>query len=333
VPDADVIPFAEAAVTVGPDAAWEVSWAAPGVADVAVDAGPSTTGPWRSVGAAAGTGRLTVADDGEAPRRFVRLRPDVGAELVLGPRTLGLPSSPNLRDSGGYRTTRGQWVRMGALYRSGVLTLTADELATVTALGLRHDYDLRTPGENEVNPDVLPEGATRYSLNVSGGEKVEVPPLNTEADVVELMTRAPLAYMVMPSAVAAIGGLVKGLAENDGVSLFHCTAGKDRTGWAGAVLLGLLDVPDATVMADYLLSNTYYLDSPGMRAHLEGLPPDEAAAHRAMIGVRPPYLQTGLDAVQEQYGSMRGYAVEGLGVSPAAIDRLREKYLVGAVAG
>ena len=325
----DRIPFTAADVTPHHDGSWEVSWSAPGTGRVEVQTGPSSDGPWRSAGDGEGSATLTVGG-ADPERRFARLQPDQGAALVIGPRHLGLESSPNLRDAGGYRTSTGQWVRMGAVYRSGVLTLSDADFATVTALGLRHSYDLRTPGENETEPDRLPAGATRYSLNVSGGAKVEVPPLESVDAVVDLMSRAPIAYLSMPSAVQAFGGFLAGLAANDGPSVFHCTAGKDRTGWAGVLLLTLLDVPEEVVMADYLLSNDYFLGSPRMQAHMATLSEEQAAVHEAMIGVRPAYISVGLEAVREQFGSMTGYATAGLGLDPSVIDRLREKLLVGA---
>jgi protein-tyrosine phosphatase len=87
---------------------------------------------------------------------WIRLVPTVGEPLVLTVRDLGLASDPNLRDIGGYRTTDGQWVRMGVVYRSQALSLSPADLAVVDNLGITADYDLRTTEEIAESPDVVP---------------------------------------------------------------------------------------------------------------------------------------------------------------------------------
>ncbi len=111
--------------------------------------------------------------------------------------------------------------------------------------------------------------------------------------------------------------------------LYHCTAGKDRTGWATAVLLTLLGVPQDTVVQDYLLSNTSYFDSPAVQAELKAMPAAESAVYAPLLEVQASYLQAGFAQVTASYGSMYGYAVHGLGLSPRAIAKLRHKLLVG----
>jgi protein-tyrosine phosphatase len=95
------------------------------------------------------------------------------------------------------------------------------------------------------------------------------------------------------------------------------------------VLLTLLGVPQDTFTEDYLLSNTYYFDSPAVQAMLKAMPSAEAAIYTPLLEVQASHLQAGFDQVAASYGSIYDYAVHGLGLSPQTIARLRAKLLVG----
>jgi protein-tyrosine phosphatase len=291
-----------------------------------VFAGSTSTSQKHLVGfASAADGSLTVtAKYGQ----WVRLVPTSGESLVLTVRDLGLSSDPNLRDVGGYRTVDGQWVRMGVVYRSQALALSSSDLAVVDTLGITNDYDLRTTSEIAASPDVVPAGATYTNLNVLGTSTI-TPTLTSAAAAEQFMEEVEQEFVTNSTARAAFGALLTGIADSKGASLFHCTAGKDRTGWASAVLLTLLGVPQDTVMQDYLLSNTYYFDSPAVQAMLKAMPAAEAAIYTPLMEVEASYLQAGFDQVTASYGSMYDYAVHGLGLSPQTIAKLRAKLLVG----
>jgi protein-tyrosine phosphatase len=136
-------------------------------------------------------------------------------------------------------------------------------------------------------------------------------------------------FVTNATARAAFGALLTGIADSNGATRYHCTAGKDRTGWATAVLLTLLGVSQDTVTQDYLLSNTYYFDSPAVQGMLKAMPAAEAAIYAPLLEVQASYLQAGFDQVAASYGSMYDYAVHGLGLSPETIDKLRAELLVG----
>jgi protein-tyrosine phosphatase len=322
-----LIPFASATVTAGATSGTlSVTWSAPHLrGGVAVLAGSSSTTQPHFVGFGAGNGALTVT---AAYGDWIRLVPTVGESLVLTVRDLGLASDPNLRDIGGYRTTDGQWVRMGVVYRSQALSLSPADLAVVNTLGLTADYDLRTTAEIAEAPDVVPVGATYTNLNVMADISLE-PMLTSAAAAESYMEEIEQQFVTNPTAEAAFGTLLTDIADSNGAVLYHCTAGKDRTGWATAVLLTLLGVPQATVMQDYLLSNTYYFDSPAVQAELNAMPAAEAAVYAPLLEVQASYLQAGFAQVTASYGSMYGYAVHGLGLSPQTIAKLRHKLLVG----
>lgn len=320
-------PFSSANVVAGASAGTlTVTWSAPHLLGVvAVFAGSSSTARPHYLGLGSGDGSLTVT---AAYGDWIWLVPTFGEPLVLTVRDLGLASDPNLRDVGGYRTIDGQWVRMGVVYRSQALSLSAADLAVVDTLGVTADYDLRTTAEIAQAPDVVPAGATYTNLNVLANVSL-TPTLTSPTAAEQYMQAMEQDFVTDATARAAFGELLTGIADSDGAVLYHCTAGKDRTGWATAVLLTLLGVPQDTVMQDYLLSNTYYFDSPAVQAELKSMPAAEAAVYTPVLQVQASYLQAGLAQVTASYGSMYNYAVHGLGLSPQTIAKLRAKLLVG----
>jgi protein-tyrosine phosphatase len=241
-----------------------------------------------------------------------------------------LASHPNLRDIGGYRTADGQRVRMGVVYRAQALSLSAADLAVVDSLGITDAYDLRTPAEIAAAPDVVPAGAAYLNLNVLGTDSPAVPPVASAAQAQQYMAEMQQEFVTSAPARTAFGTLLTGIADSSGAQLYHCSAGKDRTGWATAVILTLLGVPAETVMSDYLLSNPYYYETPAVQAMLSALPVAKSAVYGRMLDVEPAYLQAGLDQVAASYGSMDNYVHLGLGLSNATIAKLRHRLLTGA---
>jgi len=148
-------------------------------------------------------------------------------------------------------------------------------------------------------------------------------------DVVAMMSTVNRQFVSLPSAKDAYGRLFDRLqAPAASPLVYHCTAGKDRTGWATAVLLTLLGVPRETVMADYLLSNDYLVQK--NQATLSAMSPELAAKFGPALTVRAAYLQAAFDEVEQRYGSFDRYLKDGLGLDAAAVARLRERFLTGA---
>ena len=111
------------------------------------------------------------------------------------------------------------------------------------------------------------------------------------------------------------------LQEQEAPVVFHCTAGKDRTGFAAALILRSLGVSDEDVMRDYLLTNER-LAMPDASRH--GLTPEVS---EVLWRVRPEFLRAALDAVDTDYGGLEGYFREGLGLGDAEREQLRQLYL------
>ncbi|RKN77252.1 tyrosine-protein phosphatase [Streptomyces klenkii] len=313
------VPFTEAAVTDHGDGSYTVSWHAPGVRSVTVYAGG------RQVARGGARETVTVRGLPAADRQWFRLAPDRGEPLTLADRSLHLASAPNFRDAGGYRTADGRWVRMGVLYRTSELSkLTDADVAKLRRLGIRTDYDLRSPGERAKAPDRIPEGTRYVVADVNGGDVTEVP--TTPEQAVELMTAGGRAYVSLESARTAYGALFRDAADPGAQALmYHCNAGKDRTGWASAALLTALGVDRETVMRDYLATNEYRAKE--VAAILAPLSPHDAAVLRPVLEARPEFLNASFTEVEDRYGTFGDYLRKGLGLDDRVLTGLRNALL------
>ncbi|WP_435746140.1 tyrosine-protein phosphatase [Nocardioides sp. SYSU DS0663] len=250
------------------------------------------------------------------------------ADQHLGEELVRLASADNFRDlagSGeGHPTADGGRVRRGVLFRSNELQLTDADAHALGSLGITAVYDLRGDHEVEAHPDVPVPGAAWHHVPVGGIPMDEVSGLSSREAALAAMHGVYRAFVEHPAARASFGELLTRMAGTDGAQLFHCTAGKDRTGWAAAVLLGLLGVPDDVVLEDYLLTNTFSTATREKYLALiaEHLGPDKVAVYEAVMVADEAYLRTARAAVEASYGDLRTYVVDGLGVGPSDLERL-----------
>jgi protein-tyrosine phosphatase len=353
------IPFTEANATVGiaphnpdrtPSSSYMVTWSAPDAGTVRVYAGtdPAHIGKNLLVGDGGESGKVDLGvppmdPSGKTLRWYFELVPDRGAPLVVAERSLGLASAPNFRDAGGYRTVDGKWVKMGLLYRSDQLDrLSEEDLDTLHADGLHLVCDLRTDAERKQGVDKLPAGAQAMIADVAGADSAttgiakllsghgDPEQMLGEGKAAQFMIDANRQFVESSTAKAAYKALFERLADPKSLpATFHCTAGKDRTGWAEAVFLSIMGVPRETILQDYLLSNDYLkAKNERMLAALKGK--IDPSLIQPLMQVRPDYLRAGFDAADKGYGSMDLYIHNGLGLSDATIRALRAEFLVGA---
>lgn len=119
------------------------------------------------------------------------------------------------------------------------------------------------------------------------------------------------------------------MASTADAQLFHCTAGKDRTGWVAALLHTIAGVPRETILNDYLLTNTY--TEAWMNATYQQMlahnGKEAADLYWPLLGVQRNYLEAEFDEAQRGFGSMGRYLSEGLGLGAAELAQLRAKLL------
>ena len=257
--------------------------------------------------------------------------------------SIALDSLPNLRDLGGWQTVDGRVVRYGMVYRATALDKLSDDDARVLTerLGLRTVYDLRTAGEVETSPDRVPDGVSFVNLDVLADDAE-----SSQAGTGDLLAD-PVAFkeelgggknaatyakgyreiVSLPSALEGYRRLYMDFLDPGSLAaLFHCTTGKDRTGWAAAALFLLLGVPEEDVFREFMLTNDQLL--PQIKPVFDkfaaaGGDPDDLLP---FLGVQREYLETALDEMRKHFGAIESYFGDGLGIDADTQDRLREMF-------
>ncbi|MDA8456034.1 tyrosine-protein phosphatase [Acidovorax sp. GBBC 3334] len=240
-------------------------------------------------------------------------------------RSLNLSGATNFRDLGGYAGQDGRRVRWRRIYRSDHLAgLTAEDARAIAVLGLRRAVDFRGAHERATLPYELPGVAYRaLSIEPTVVQRAKEMALSghemTAAIAAELMRDTYRAFVA--NNAPEFAALFAHLLESDVPLVFHCTAGKDRTGFAAAMILLTLGVPRDVVMQDYLLTNGLYQRP----AQLHGSAPDEVL--NVLWRVQEDFLEAALQAVESDHGGVDRYLEQRLGVGAAERERLAQLYL------
>ncbi|MGJ4889653.1 tyrosine-protein phosphatase [Bradyrhizobium sp. HKCCYLRH3099] len=240
------------------------------------------------------------------------------------PRHLGLHGASNFRDLGGYPSRAGGHVRWRQLFRSNHLgQLTETDIAAVRGLGIRTAFDFRGRDERLAGVCALDEISVR-SVPI---EPSVVPALRARAAAGQLTAEAALDLMresyrnYIRSYTPRFRALFDHLIQDDAPLVIHCTAGKDRTGVACALILQALDVPHEIILQDYLLTNELY--------RREGVahPDFPVAVFQAIGTVQASFLEAAFDTMRDDFGDIDTYLRDGLGLDDPARAALRERYL------
>ncbi|OLE29666.1 MAG: hypothetical protein AUG44_03300 [Actinobacteria bacterium 13_1_20CM_3_71_11] len=259
-------------------------------------------------------------------------------------RSLGLSGAPNARDLGGLVTSDGRTVRPGLVFRAPALgRLTDEDVSSLDRLGLTDLLDLRHGSEiDTAPPDRLPAGPAVAHIPIFDPAHpvftyVSAVLLGQELDryadlVVEGTPGAMLAiyrwFVEAPAARTAFGTALRRIAAASGPLLYHCSAGKDRTGWLTAVLLGALGADRATIVDDYVLTNE--VAGPAMAHTMELLNARRGVPRELLwpvLAAEPAYLDEAFGAVEERYGGLDGYLRDGLGLDDDELAALRRRLL------
>ena len=200
------------------------------------------------------------------------------------PRALSLQGASNVRDLGGWPTQAGGRVRFGLVFRAASLSgLTDEDIVALTEIGLRTVCDLRGDAEQQQAPSRM-SGVTTHALSIEPSlgasvREVALRPGATGDDVMALLRRAYTAYALDWS--HCYRRLFDLLLQGDASPLlFHCTAGKDRTGFGAALVLTALGVDEELVLEDYLATNRLWRVDPDIAATMPVL-----AAMRSMYAI------------------------------------------------
>ncbi len=252
---------------------------------------------------------------------------------------LAFAGGNNFRELGGYPADEGKHVRWGQIYRgipTGKLTGEADR-RLLDSLGLRLILDLRSSGEAKKEPDYVPDGARLVQicgLCAEDGAEIAFAP----GDIEKLMQTAEEGesisqrlYRRMLTGNKAFKELFRALEAGETPILFHCSAGKDRTGVAAMLILLALGASDEVICADFEQTNACRkaeIDAV-LAEHAAEIAADPACRMRyyAMAGVDPAAAPFVLDTIRRKFGSAENYLETEYGLTPARLMRLRRMYL------
>src|SRR6516164_5857263 len=239
-------------------------------------------------------------------------------------RHFNLQGASNFRDLGGYGTRDGRSLRWRQIFRSNHLgKLTPSDVEIVRGLGVRSAFDFRGIEERRGVDCVVAEIAV-HSLPI---EPTVVAALRarlqaralSSADALEIMRESYRGYVRLNT--HSFRELFARMIEGTEPLVIHCTAGKDRTGFACALVLHALGVPEKVISEDYLLTNSYYRRDPNSA-------PDLPLDVRQAIGsVESSFLAAGFDAVNAQYGDLESFFRDGLGLGTPERNELKGRYL------
>jgi len=222
------------------------------------------------------------------------------------------------------------------LYRSDDLSaLTNKDVEALAGRNLKVVYDFRTDSEREDSEDRLPTGVrpVRFTMSHPSMDPAQITRRilrgNADPDYFEnLLVRANRTFVIEHGEELAT--LVRSLTVPQNLpALFHCTYGKDRTGFAAAMILTMLGVPWETVVEDYLASNVYLeseISSMSRLIWFASLFRISRESARDLLGVRRIYLESGRQAILDEYGSFEAHQA-AIGLDEATLERLRDLLL------
>jgi protein-tyrosine phosphatase len=243
----------------------------------------------------------------------------------LSRRHIPLNGASNFRDLGGYVGHEGRTLKWRKIFRSDHLAaLDHQDLAQLKALGIARSFDFRGVQESQAQSYQWPD-IQRHSLSIEPtvvqrlqAQHLTGKPL-TAADALDAMQTTYRDFVRSDS--HRFAQLFEHLLDKPDPLLFHCTAGKDRTGLAAALVLSALGVSEADIWKDYLLTNQLYKrNSTGAFT----LSPDVL---KIVWEVQESFLKASLEVIHHDHGGMHNYLTQTLGLTPAALQKLRATYL------
>jgi protein-tyrosine phosphatase len=251
--------------------------------------------------------------------------------FYVAPRGIKLEGAHNFRDLGGYPTKNGKQVKWGKIYRSADISkLTDADLTIMSDLNIKMVCDLRGDKEVEAAPDRLPVGTKLIRLP-AGSENT-----GTANSYTKYMKSPDSADSLLRSFYGRtdhLGKKYKPMFDEllelkpDHALMFHCAAGKDRTGVGAALILFALGVEEVSIYKDYEATNEFRKDhNAEFIAKLKDQGISEKAA-QSMMAAKSEYLKTTVDAITQKYGSMDNFLEKEMGLTTAKRAALQSKFL------
>ena len=266
-------------------------------------------------------------------------------------QTINMSTISNARELGGYSTLDGKTIRKGVLIRTAALTdISKEDLDLLIGdYRLSAIIDLRATYEVEEDPEPVLDNVAQYHFRIMD-EQLMASRAAAIGDMLQDPNADPIRKMtaILESRIISDQLYVEFLQGETGKTgfreffqvlletpegnavLWHCTNGKDRTGVAAMLLLGVLNVDEETIMDDFLLTNVFFAkEISSMREQLSQYIKDEKLLDELMVtgkGVYAPYMQNAIDYIKDNYGDIPTYVKAELGFSDADIAKLQSLY-------
>ena len=245
-------------------------------------------------------------------------------------RKILFDGTSNTRELGGYKTEDGRSLKWGVLYRSDKLSeLTDADQEYLLQLGIKRVVDFRSSEEKQNEPDQLPSTIKYIEMPIEadGAIRPKVEAIlkgDLNEDVGAILVETNKEFISDFSGVYK--GFIESLIENQEPTLFHCTAGKDRAGFAAALVLLAVGVPEKIVIEDYMKTNKYteetiqdYIN----KINLYSLGSVDAEILRPLLGVEERFIRAALDEIKQKYGSVENFIRDELKIRDESIIELK----------
>lgn len=250
---------------------------------------------------------------------------------LLAQKNLGLEGSLNFRELGGIKIQDSLEIKPNMLFRSGTISrLSQSDLSKFAETKIETVIDLRSQFEIEKDPDHYPESLQIKRIHSPIGSIGEEgmlafmtalkDPNFDEKKADQLMI---MANKNMVANIKDFGSIIERMKNGERI-LFHCSAGKDRTGLAGAIVLHILGADMATIFEDFLRSNENRLKAKENSDNTFGIPSEKIAL---LSGVKSSYLEAALFEIEHKYGSMDNMLLEEFGLDELTKSKIRRHYL------
>ena len=244
----------------------------------------------------------------------------------------------NFRELGGYTASDGRKIKHNIFFRSRKLCdlVTKKDFDKFKSFGIKVIFDFRSKSERKLKPDPVFEGIKQYNISAlykKDGTEMDfdfqdIVLLNSQ-ELTDLINNLEEGYEVLGFNNPAYKQMFKEIVDGNVPILFHCSAGKDRTGIAAALILALFGVDMESIAHDYMLTNVYNIKEINRRAEAikHTLPPDSQETVKALSGVSRKNLELTLNSILKKYGTFDSYFEKEYGITPEIKKQLMDRYL------
>ncbi|MDD6795833.1 MAG: tyrosine-protein phosphatase [Clostridiaceae bacterium] len=284
-----------------------------------------------------GNNKISFKDPNSEKKNIFVLKANGYQNYYISERLVNLKGTSNFRDLGGYKSKDGRHIKWNTFFRSDALcSLLPEDEILIRNLGIKTVLDLRSKQETKFKPNVKIKNL-RY-INISGMKSLDNKHDNFDMtsiykDILENENASKYMinnYKMLPFNNNAFNELVQ-LMDNTYSQpiVFHCSAGKDRTGIGAAIILSILGIPEETIIYDYLLTNIYRKDiNEKLLKNISlRINADKINIVRDMFIAKKEYIDAAFNEIRKNYGTIEIYLEKEFGITKKKRKELKNRYL------